>query len=159
MYTCCMSLLLMHEKPISAFQPHRKKRILPFHFHYTLFFAIIGLWTIYENEMRTRCTIYVACQLLPFQFNVSSTREANYENWKIYVFAWTMYPSLYASCSAESFIHYPNDGKKWSKIHKNKLNKKKRILHKNNFYITIFNVLLFNVNIEFTSNSQLLFFS
>lgn len=108
-----------------------------------------------EDSMYNLCCLPGYCLL---QFNVLHLAKANYENWKIYVFASTMYPSLYMLCWIIHSLSQTGYGWKWGKIHKNKLNTKKKVLHKN-IFILLFLMSFFNVNIEFTSNSQLLFFS
>jgi len=112
----------------------QKKKFLPFHFHYTLFFAIIGLWTIYENEMRTRCTIHVACQLLPLNSMCPPLAKQITKIEKFMCLLELCIPLyMHHALLNHSFI-IPVMEKNEAKIHKNKLNKKK-VLHKNIFIL------------------------
>lgn len=129
MYTCCMSLFLMHEKPISAFQPHKKKTSFSFPL-YTFFSPSLD-YELHTEEKKMKWGLNVQfmllARLLPFTIQCPPSRESKLRKLKnLYVCLNYVSLSLYALLN-HSFIIPGFYGWKWGKIHKNKLNTKKSI--------------------------------
>lgn len=135
--------------------PQKKK--LPFHFHYTLFFRHHWTMNYIQKKKKMKWGLNVQfmllARLLPFTIQCPPSRESKLRKLKnLCVCLNYVSLSLYALLN-HSFIIPGFYGWKWGKIHKNKLNTKKKYCIKI-IFILLFLMSFFNVNIEFTSNSQ-----